>query len=203
MYKCFGKRVLDILISLLGLITAIPIFVLVSILIKQDSAGPIFFRQKRMGRAGRAFYLIKFRSMAVDKEKEQEGFEPGEALRVTKMGKMLRKTKLDEIPQLINVLLGDMSLVGPRPEVERYRDFYNGKYADVLSVRPGLTDMASIKYRHEEEILAKSQDPERTYKEVVLADKLQIAADYINHSSFFGDVMIIMNTFKSIFQRSK
>ena len=202
MYKNFGKRFLDVFFSSLGLIVAAPVFLIVPVLIKFDSPGAVFFTQKRMGRGGRAFQLIKFRSMCSDKENEKKGFEPGSALRVTKIGKILRKTKLDEIPQLINVFMGDMSLVGPRPEVEQYKNFYTGEFAPVLSVRPGITDLASIKYRHEEEILARSSDPQKTYKEVILPDKLQIALSYVqNNIRFTGDIYIIIQTLLSIQKR--
>ena len=133
MYRAFGKRWLDIFLSLAGLMVFMPVFLVVPVLIKMDSPGPVFFIQKRMGRGGRLFPLFKFRSMAADKAGEGKGFEPGRVLRVTRAGRLLRKTKMDELPQLINVLSGDMSFVGPRPEVERYRDFYTGPFAAVLS----------------------------------------------------------------------
>ena len=199
MYRIFGKRLLDMFFSALGLIILSPLFPLVALLIKLDSMGPVFFRQKRMGQGGQLFYLLKFRTMISDKQKEANGFEPGSFQRVTRVGKFLRKTKLDEIPQLVNVLIGDMSLVGPRPEVERYSNFYSEKFADVLSVRPGITDSASIKYRNEEQILSQSHDPQKTYQEIILPDKLEIARAYVKSNvSFWGDVHIIAQTFLSI-----
>ncbi len=190
---------MDLCLSLIGLVVSIPIFVIVPLLIKVDSPGTVFFRQKRMGRDGGFFDLIKFRTMAADKERERNGFEPGSSLRVTRVGKILRKTKLDEIPQLLNVFMGQMSFVGPRPEVARYKDFYTGKFAQVLSVRPGITDRASIKYRHEEEILARSNDPEKTYREIILPDKLGIALSYINNGISLGeDIDIVFQTLLAI-----
>ena len=204
MYRIFGKRLLDLLLSLTGLIVSIPIFLIVPLLIKMDSPGTVFFRQKRMGRGGRFFYLIKFRSMGSNKQGEDNGFEPGSGLRVTRIGKFLRKTKLDEIPQLLNVFIGDMSFVGPRPEVERYKDFYAGKFAGVLSVRPGITDRASIKYRHEEEILAESKDPEKTYREIILPDKLEIALAYAQRGIRLSeDINIIVQTLLTVLKRKK
>ncbi len=204
MYRSFGKRLFDILLSFIGLVASIPVFIIVAFLIKMDDKGPVFFRQKRMGLGGQSFYLLKFRTMTSDKEREQKGFEPGSSMRVTRVGKFLRKTKLDEIPQLVNVFVGDMSFVGPRPEVERYKDFYQGKFAEVLNVRPGITDRASIKYRHEEEILSQSQNPERTYREVILQDKLEMALAYAQGGVIFsGDINIIVQTLLSIIKRKK
>ena len=201
MYKAIGKRLFDLFFSLMGLFFLSPVFLLVPVFIKLDSPGPVFFVQKRMGQAGRPFFLIKFRSMTCDTEQEKKGFEPGSARRITNIGRLLRKSKLDEVPQLINVFLGDMSFVGPRPEVERYKDFYTGKYAGLLGVRPGITDAASIKYRHEEEILAKSDDPQKTYQENILPDKLKIASDYVRSISLKGDIKIIVQTLGVVLQR--
>ncbi|MEI8012728.1 MAG: sugar transferase [Candidatus Omnitrophota bacterium] len=198
-YRNFGKRLFDLILSFTGIIISAPVYLAVPILIRIDSHGAVFFRQKRMGRGGKVFLLYKFRSMAADPDGEKKGFEPGSAMRVTRVGRILRKTKIDEIPQLFNVLLGDMSFVGPRPEVERYRAFYTGDFAAVLSVRPGITDMASIKYRHEENILSASTDPESTYKTQILPDKLQIALAYVHDGvSFFNDMKIMVLTVLSV-----
>jgi len=200
-YRIFGKRILDFLFALSGLIVLSPIFLIVPVLVKLDSSGPVFFRQRRIGREMKYFNLLKFRSMTYDKNMQKDNFEPGSFLRVTRVGKFLRKAKLDEVPQLINVLLGEMSFVGPRPEVERYRDLYIGELSDVLSVRPGITDMASIKYRNEQELLANSSNPERIYREVILPDKLAIALDYVqNKIKFHIDIMIIVKTIFSLFK---
>jgi len=199
MYSRAGKRLLDLLLSSLGLLALSPLFLLIPLIIKLGSAGPAYFVQRRMGRDGRGFPLMKFRSMARAPEREAAGFEPGASARVTKVGRWLRRSKLDEIPQLVNVFLGDMSFVGPRPEVEKYRDIYAGKYADVLSVRPGITDLASIKYRHEEDILARSEDPEKTYREVILPDKLELALEYLRPGvTLARDLRIIFQTLASV-----
>ena len=204
MYRRFGKRLLDIVLSFFGLLATIPIFLIIPVMIKCDSEGPIFFRQERMGSEGRTFFLLKFRSMVSDKDRETKGFEPGAFLRVTRIGRVLRATKLDEIPQLINVFTGDMSFVGPRPEVERYRGFYTGDFSEVLSVRPGITDIASIKYRNEEEILSQYSDPERAYCEAVLPDKLKLSLAYVRDDlSFRTDSMIVFQTLLAIFKRLK
>ena len=203
-YRTLGKRLLDILLSLIGLAVILPIFLIVVVFIRMDSRGPVFFVQKRMGRQGRLFSLLKFRTMESDREREQKGFEPGFSLRVTRVGKLLRRTKLDELPQLVNVLKGDMSFVGPRPEVERYRAFYAGRFENVLSVRPGITDMASIKYRHEEKLLAESPNPQSAYQDVILPDKLEMALRYVQGNiSLGGDINIIFKTLLSILVRVK
>ncbi|MBF0522026.1 MAG: sugar transferase [Candidatus Omnitrophica bacterium] len=179
MYRSFGKRLFDIIFSLVGILVLIPLFCVVGIWIKLDSPGPVFFIQKRMGRGGRLFPLMKFRTMFTDSSKERLLFEPGRKNRITKAGGFLRWTKIDELPQLFNVLVGQMSFVGPRPEVPKYEAFYRGANAEVLSVRPGVTDLASIKYRHEEELLAQNNDPEKFYTEVILPDKLKINLEYV------------------------
>jgi len=202
MYRTFGKRLFDLIFSFAGLVLMMPVFLVVPVLIQADSPGPVFFLQRRMGRNGRSFSLLKFRSMASDTEREKKGFEPGAASRVTGVGRILRKTKLDEVPQLVNVFIGDMSFVGPRPEVERYQDFYAGPFAEVLSVRPGITDEASIKYRHEEEILVASGDPEKTYREIILPDKLKLALSYVRDGiSLRTDIGIIFQTLRAVIKR--
>jgi lipopolysaccharide/colanic/teichoic acid biosynthesis glycosyltransferase len=143
---------------------------------------------------GQYFTLLKFRSMAVDRDAERRGFEPGSGMRVTALGRILRKTKLDELPQLINVLRGEMSFVGPRPEVRRYIELYPERWARVLSVRPGITDPASIEYRNEEELLAAAADPEREYRGVILPRKLDLYEAYVGSVSLAGDLKIILRT---------
>jgi len=195
MYKYFGKRLLDLIFSFLGLIICSPFFIVVAILIKLDSPGPVFFKQKRMGRKGKLFSLIKFRTMFSSVDKESLMFEPGKNTRITKVGRILRYSKIDEFPQLINVLKGEMSFVGPRPEVSKYQEFYTEDNALILTVRPGITDMASVKYRHEEALLAKSSEPEKLYAEVILPDKLRINKDYINNKlGLLSDFAIIIST---------
>jgi lipopolysaccharide/colanic/teichoic acid biosynthesis glycosyltransferase len=193
-YENFGKRLFDVICSLSGLVILSPLFILISVLIKIGSLGPIFFLQKRMGKRGDNFKLIKFRSMHINPAQEKKGFTPGDDTRVTRLGKFIRKTKIDELPELINVFKGEMSLVGPRPEVPEYRRIYVGKFEAVLSLRPGITDLASIKYRNEEELLAKSADPEEMYCEVILPDKLGINLKYTGNISFRDDLKIIVKT---------
>lgn len=199
MYKQFGKRLFDLFFSLTGIIVCLPIGIIVAILIKLDSPGQVFFKQKRMGRHGILFQLIKFRTMFTDVAGENRMFEPGDKTRVTRIGRFLRLTKIDEFPQLINVIRGDMSFVGPRPEVPKYQEFYSGENSLVLTVQPGITDMASVKYRHEEELLVKSKEPEKLYTEVILPDKLRINRDYINNKlGLFNDFVIIFKTILKI-----
>ena len=198
-YENCGKRVFDFTAATVGFAIISPFLVLVAILIKLDSKGPLFFFQQRMGKDGKIFRLIKFRSMYVDPKKEKQGFTPGDSSRITRIGRIIRKTKIDELPELINVIKGDMSLVGPRPEVPRYRRFYKGKYREVLKLRPGITDLASVKYRNEEEILEKSDDPEKTYTEVILPDKLELALEYKKKISFSTDLKIIFSTILRLF----
>jgi lipopolysaccharide/colanic/teichoic acid biosynthesis glycosyltransferase len=156
--------------------------------------------QERIGRDGRIFRLIKLRSMYCDASVENRGFNPGERSRITSLGKILRKTKLDELPQLINVLKGDMSFVGPRPEVARYRAMFRGKYEEVLSIRPGITDWASIAYCNEEDLLAQSTDPEKLYREDILPNKLMMALEYKENISFKTDIGIIFTTLARIYR---
>ena len=195
MYRHFGKRLFDLIFSFLGIIICLPMFIIIAILIKLDSPGPVLFIQKRMGKNGVLFQLLKFRTMFFIPAGANLMFTPGEKSRVTRIGKFLRLTKIDEFPQLINVFKGDMSFVGPRPEVPKYREFYKGVNALVLTIRPGITDEASLKYRHEEELLAKSKEPEKIYTEVILPDKLRINSDYLNNKiGLRQDFAIILQT---------
>jgi len=191
------KRLFDFIASFYGLILLSPIFVLAALWIKIDSRGPVFFRQERVGFQGSLFRIHKFRTMVLDAEKKGKQITVGTDSRITTAGVFLRKYKLDELPQLIDVLVGDMSLVGPRPEVPKYIDCYsdNEKH-DVLSVKPGITDNASIEFRDENELLASSKDPEATYIYEVLPKKISLYRKYVRERSFFGDVAII---FKTIF----
>jgi len=191
------KRLFDFIASFFGLILLAPIFVLIALWIKIDSRGPIFFRQERVGFQGEGFRIHKFRTMVLDAEKKGKQITVGADSRITTVGSFLRKYKLDEIPQLIDVLAGDMSLVGPRPEVSKYIDCYSDdEKFDVLSVKPGITDNASIEFRDENELLASSKDPEATYISEVLPKKIALYRQYVRERSFFGDVAII---FKTIF----
>lgn len=195
------KRIFDVTASGLGLLLLSPLFLIMAIWIKADSPGPVFYRQTRVGRGNRDFRLFKFRSMKVGSDKKGLITVGGHDPRVTRSGYYIRKYKLDELPQLINVFKGDMSLVGPRPEVRKYVDLYTPEQLHVLDVRPGITDLASIRYRNENELLEQAGDPEQYYREVVMQDKLRINSEYIADRSFFKDIKIIFLTFKVIVKK--
>lgn len=188
------KRIFDFLLSLLGVIILSPIFIIVSIAIKIDSKGDILFLQKRVGRFGKEFNIYKFRTMVTDAEKLGKQITIGKDNRITKVGAFLRKFKIDELPQLFNVLKGDMSLVGPRPEVTKYVDLYNEEQRKVLNVRPGITDMASLRYKDENDILGKVDNPEEYYINVIMKDKLSLNIEYIEKSNVFFDIYLIVKT---------
>jgi lipopolysaccharide/colanic/teichoic acid biosynthesis glycosyltransferase len=186
------------LLSFTAILGLSPIFVLSILFIRIDSPGPAFFKQERIGRHFKAFRLIKFRSMVLTQSEVKGQFEPGDKSRVTRVGSFLRKLKMDELPELFNVLNGDMSIVGPRPEVQEYVRAYPEDFSTVLKIRPGLSDYASIKYRDEEEILASQPNPEAYYLHVILPDKLRMAKDYAEEVSFRIDVRIIRETLRSV-----
>ncbi len=189
------KRLFDIIASGLGLIVLSPIFLILALWIKLDSKGPVFFRQVRVGRKNKDFRIFKFRSMRVGSDNGSLVTIGGRDPRITKSGYYIRKFKLDELPQLINVFVGDMSLVGPRPEVRHYVNYWTSEQMHALDVRPGITDPASIKYRNENELMAQATDPERYYIEVVMQEKLRLYLEYVNNHSFFGDIVLIVKTF--------
>ena len=194
-------RFFDILLSGFGLIVLSPIFFILSIWIKLDSEGPVFYKQNRVGKDNVDFLLFKFRSMVTDADKKGllitvGGKDP----RVTKSGYFIRKYKLDELPQLINVVWGDMSLVGPRPEVRKYVELYNNEQRKVLTVKPGITDYASIEYIDENKILGESEDPEKTYIEIIMPEKIQQNMKYINNKSLKEYFKIILLTIMKILQ---
>lgn len=193
-----SKRLFDIILSAVGLMLIWPILLVVAVWIKLDSDGPVFYRQVRVGRDNKDFSILKFRSMYVDADKRSLITVGDHDSRVTRAGYYIRKFKLDELPQLINVLRGDMSFVGPRPEVHRYVDMYTPEQMHVLDVRPGITDEASIKYRNENEILAQQADPEQYYVDVIMPDKLAINLLYVAHHSLLGDLCIVLRTIKAI-----
>jgi lipopolysaccharide/colanic/teichoic acid biosynthesis glycosyltransferase len=195
------KRIFDMVVSGIGLVCLSPMFLLLAIWIKIDTSGPIFYRQSRVGKCGKDFWLYKFRSMKTDADKKGLITIGGRDPRVTRSGYYIRKYKLDEFPQLINVFIGDMSFVGPRPEVRKYVDFYTPEQKQVLSVRPGITDMASVKYRNENEILGKVDNPEAYYRTVILQDKLKINQEYLNKSSFWFDILLIIKTIGAIIKK--
>ena len=189
------KRLFDVVAAVAGLLVLSPLFALVALAIKLTSPGPVFFRQERVGRDFRPFRIYKFRTMVVDAPKLGGQITAGRDPRITSIGHLLRKTKLDELPQLLNVLSGEMSLVGPRPEVPKYVEMFRPQFAEVLSVRPGITDLASVKYRDENEILGQADDPEAAYVNQVLPDKLALATEYVRRASFWFDVRLIFATF--------
>ncbi len=192
------KRVFDIVASLLALLLLAPFLVVIAFLVALTSPGGAFFRQERVGRGGVPFQLLKFRSMRPDSEAKGQITVGGRDPRITGVGYFLRRSKLDELPQLINVLLGDMSVVGPRPEVPRYVALYSAEQRNVLNVRPGITSLASIAYIDENEVLGRSKDPERTYIEEVMPAKLTLDLRYVREQSLLLDLRIIGRTIARI-----
>jgi len=193
-------RLLDIVLSLLGLIFLLPIFLILAVWMKFDSQGSIFFRQIRVGKDGRDFRIYKFRTMIVNAEKMGIITIGERDPRITNSGYFLRKYKLDELPQLINVLKGEMSFVGPRPEVRKYVEMYNQEQLKILTVKPGITDYASIEYINEDEILGKSLDPERTYIEEIMPQKIKYNMKYINNKTMIEYFKIIFLTIIKIIE---
>lgn len=194
------KRAFDIVAAAGALIVLWPLFVLVAVLIKLDSRGPVFFRQLRIGRHYRPFAIYKFRTMRVASTPSR-AITPAGDRRVTRVGAVLRAAKIDELPQLFNILRGDMSVVGPRPEVLEYVTMFHGEYGAVLSVRPGLTDLASIKYRDEAALLAAAVNPEVEYVTTILPDKIALGREYVRRASFWFDVQLIARTINQLFPR--
>ena len=192
------KRGLDIIAALAGLIMLAPLFAVVAILIRTDSSGPVFFQQERIGKGFRPFWIYKFRTMVKDAPDKGGALTASGDPRVTRIGKILRHTKIDELPQLINILRGDMSLVGPRPEVRKYVDLFRKNYETILAVRPGITDPASLKYRDESAILAKSENPEQEYIQRILPDKLRLGEEYVRQSSLVVDLVLIFKTILTV-----
>lgn len=192
------KRLFDIISSGCGLIVLSPIFIVIAIWVKLDSKGPVFYRQIRVGKDNKDFKLFKFRSMKIGADRQGLITVGGRDPRVTRSGYYIRKYKLDELPQLINVFIGDMSVVGPRPEVRKYVDLYTPGQMRVLSVRPGITDLASIRYRNENELLETVDDPETYYREVIMQDKLKINLEYVDNRSFLGDIKLIFATLYAV-----
>ena len=191
------KRIFDIVSSLFGLILLSPFMIIIAILIKLDSKGPIFFKQVRVTKNGREFKIFKYRTMRVGSDKFSQ-ITVGKDSRITKVGDFLRKYKLDEIPQLINVLIGDMSLVGPRPEVPKYVALYTEEQKEILKVRAGITDYASIEFSNENDILANEADPEKAYIEKIMPRKIELNKKYLSEISVITDIKIILLTIKKI-----
>jgi lipopolysaccharide/colanic/teichoic acid biosynthesis glycosyltransferase len=196
-----AKTSLDLIVSIIGLIVLAPFFILIGLLIKIDSRGSVFYKQERVGLNGKLFKLFKFRTMRVDADKAGAITIGERDPRITSIGFYLRKYKLDELPQLINVLVRDMSLVGPRPELKKFVDLYEGLQRKVITVRPGITDYASIEFRNENELLAGKEDPIQYYISEIMPVKLKLNLKYINDQSFWLDVKIIFKTIFSIFKK--
>ena len=194
----FIKRIFDIVASIGGLIVLSPMLIIVAICIKLDSKGPVFFKQKRVGKNKEIFEIYKFRTMVTDAEKLGKQITVGNDSRITGVGKFIRKCKLDEFPQLINVLKGEMSLVGPRPEVPKYVELYDEYQEQILLVQPGITDYASIEFRNENEILGESDNPEKTYIEDIMPIKIDLNMKYIKNISLIEDIKLIFFTIVAI-----
>jgi lipopolysaccharide/colanic/teichoic acid biosynthesis glycosyltransferase len=195
------KRALDVLGSLSGLLLLGPLFAVIAVCIKLDSKGPVFFRQERIGKGLRKFLILKFRTMVEDAPRRGGQLTTSEDSRITRVGRILRKNKLDELPQLLNVLRGEMSLVGPRPEVPKYVNLFPGEYRELLIVAPGMTDLASLKYRDESSALQSSADPELEYVTRLLPDKIALGKEYVRRSSFSFDLSLIAQTLVKVFIR--
>ncbi len=192
------KRLFDFVVSLLGLLAIFPVLLLVAILIVLDSKGGVFYRQVRVGKGSKDFRIFKFRTMRPNADKLGLITVGGRDPRITRIGYYLRKYKIDELPQLINVLVGDMSFVGPRPEVRKYVELYTEKQQKVLEVRPGITDLASIEFRNENEILEKQENPDQYYIDVIMPHKLDINLKYLKNRDLLKDIGIIFKTFLAI-----
>lgn len=189
------KRLFDIIASGIGLMVLSPLFLLLAIWIRLDSNGPVFYRQVRVGMHNQDFRIFKFRSMRVGSDKGSLVTIGGHDPRITRSGYFIRKFKFDELPQLINVFVGDMSLVGPRPEVRHYVDYWTPEQMQVLDVRPGITDPASIKFRNENELMETADNPEKYYIEVIMQEKIKLYLEYVQNHSLIGDIGLILKTF--------
>jgi len=192
------KRAMDIVISGGALAVLWPVLLLIALAIKIDDPGPVFYRQVRVGKDGREFRIFKFRTMVVDADKKGLQITVGRDNRITRMGRLLRKTKLDELAQLINVFVGEMSFVGPRPEVPKYVNLYTPYQRQVLLVRPGITDYASIAYRNENDMLEGAEDPERMYIDVIMPDKIELNMKYLHEISPLADIRLIFSTIAAV-----
>ncbi len=191
------KRLFDFMAASLGLLALSPLMAVVALAIKLDSPGPVLFKQKRVGRNFRSFRIYKFRTMTAGAA--GSALTVGADPRITRLGRLLRKSKIDELPQLVNILLGDMAFVGPRPEVPSYVELFRRDYEEILKARPGLTDPASLKYRDESAILARAANPEEEYVARLLPDKIRLSKDYIRRSSFSYDLTLIFETLRQLF----
>ncbi len=197
-YAGYGKRALDLAVSVPALLALTPLFCVVAALIKAGSPGPVFYAQERVGRRGRPFRLWKFRTMVADADRSGPAVTSSGDARITPLGRTLRKWKLDELPQLWNVVRGDMSLVGPRPEVRKYTDIFRDDYSEILEISPGITDYAALEYRNEEEVLARYPDAEEAYTSVVLPEKIALYRQYLREMGFRSDLKIIFRTIREV-----
>jgi lipopolysaccharide/colanic/teichoic acid biosynthesis glycosyltransferase len=193
-----AKRVFDVVGAGLGLLLLSPALIVVAVLIRTGDNGPVFYRGRRVGRGGKPFLMYKFRTMVMNADKIGGSSTPDDDPRLTGVGKWLRRYKLDELPQLINVLTGEMSLVGPRPQVQWAVDLYTPEQRQVLSVPPGMTDYASVRFPNEGEILKGSTDPDRDYMEKIHPEKMRLSLEYVRSRSFLGDLRIILQTFGAV-----
>lgn len=192
------KRLMDVVISGGALLVIWPVLLLIAVAIKIDDPGPVFYRQVRVGKDGKEFRIYKFRTMVVDADKKGLAITVGRDRRITRMGAILRKTKLDELAQLINVFTGEMSFVGPRPEVPKYVNMYTPYQRQVLLVRPGITDYASIAYRNENDLLEGAEDPEKMYIETIMPDKIELNMKYLREISPIADIRLILSTIVAV-----
>jgi lipopolysaccharide/colanic/teichoic acid biosynthesis glycosyltransferase len=192
------KRAFDLVIAALGLALVAPLLAIASVLIRLESPGPALFRQERMGRGFQPFFILKLRTMVREAPQQGGPITFGADPRITRVGWVLRKTKVDELPQLLNVLKGEMSLVGPRPEVRKYVEMFRDDYAEILRVPPGITDLASLRYRDEAELLGRSENPEQEYVTRVLPEKIRLAKEYLARSSLRLDATLLLKTVFSL-----
>jgi len=197
-YILYGKRFFDIVATILGGLMLLPIIIPIIILIKLSSKGPLFYVQKRVGKNFREFNLYKFRSMIINADKVGPSVTSGDDPRITKIGRIIRKTKIDELPQLINVIKGDMSLVGPRPEVMKFVKEKRKEYRKILTIKPGITDNAAIEFRNEETIMEQYNDKEKAYIDIILPQKIKLYNKYIENVSLVNDFKLILKTLKVI-----
>ena len=196
--QLIAKRAMDIVLSACALAVLWPLLLLIALAILIDDPGPVFYRQVRVGRNGKTFRIFKFRSMVMDADKKGLAITVGRDSRITRVGAVLRKTKLDELAQLLNVLLGQMSFVGPRPEVPKYVELYTPYQQQVLLVRPGITDYASIAYRNENDLLAGAPNPETMYIERIMPDKIELNMKYLREISPLADIRLILKTIVAV-----
>ena len=195
------KRIFDIVWASVGVVLLFPLLFVIGLLVKNDSYGPVFFRQTRIGQFGKPFRIFKFRTMCMDAESKGAQVSTGDDPRITRIGRLLRKHKIDELPQLFNVISGEMSLVGPRPEVPKYVDAFREDYEDILTAKPGITDYASLEFKNENDLLKAAEDPERKYIDEILPVKIEYYKRYLREQSFSTDLKLIFLTLSGMIWR--